>query len=86
MIHDIKKGSHLFGFEMWVCMSLNPFTPKSDLIDFTLFNARRFHSSKGDLLGVKGLKAQCKNSVTICDLGKYSMLSYHKLSQPAVTC
>ena len=34
---------------------LNPFTPKSDLIDFTLSNARRFYSSKGDLLGVKGL-------------------------------
>ena len=34
----------------------NPFTPKSDLIDFTLSNARRFYSSKGDPLGVKGLK------------------------------
>ena len=33
----------------------NPFTPKSDLIDFTLSNARRFYSSKGDPLGVKGL-------------------------------
>ena len=28
--------------------------PKSDLIDFTLSNARRFYSSKGDPLGVKG--------------------------------
>ena len=36
--------------------NLNPFTPKSDLIDFTLSNARRFYSSKGDPLGVKGLK------------------------------
>ena len=35
--------------------SLNPFTPKSDLIDFTLSNARRFYSSKGDPLAVKGL-------------------------------
>ena len=35
---------------------LNPFTPKSDLIDFTLSNARQFYSSKGDPLGVKGLK------------------------------
>ena len=35
---------------------LNPFTPKSDLTDFTLSNAPRFYSSKGDLLGVKGLK------------------------------
>ena len=34
----------------------NPFTPKSDLIDFTLSNARRFYSSKGDPLGVKELK------------------------------
>ena len=33
----------------------NPFTPKSDLIDFTLSSARRFYSSKGDPLGVKGL-------------------------------
>ena len=33
----------------------NHFTPKSDLIDFTLSNARRFYSSKGDPLGVKGL-------------------------------
>ena len=32
-----------------------PFTPKSDFIDFTLSNARRFYSSKGDPLGVKGL-------------------------------
>ena len=33
----------------------NPFKPKSALIDFTLSNARRFYSSKGDPLGVKGL-------------------------------
>ena len=37
-------------------ISLNPFTPRSDLIDFTLSNARRLYSSKGDPLGVKGLK------------------------------
>ena len=37
-------------------VSLNPFIPKSDLIDFTLSNTRRFYSSKGDPLGVKGLK------------------------------
>ena len=35
---------------------INPFTPESDLIDFTLSNARRFYSSKGDPLGLKGLK------------------------------
>ena len=36
-------------------ISLNPFTPKSDFIDFTLSNARQFYLSKGDPLGVKGL-------------------------------
>ena len=35
---------------------VNHFTPKSNLIDFTLSNTRRFYSSKGDHLGVKGLK------------------------------
>ena len=35
---------------------VNPFTSKSDSIDFTLSKARRFCSSKGDSLGVKGLK------------------------------
>ena len=33
-----------------------PSTRKSDLIDFTLSNARWFYSKKGDPLGVKGLK------------------------------
>ena len=37
---------------------LNPFTPKSDFIDFTLSNARRFYSSKGSPLGVKGLNTK----------------------------
>ena len=36
--------------------NFNPFTPKSDFIDFTLYNARRFYSLKRDSLGVKGLK------------------------------
>ena len=39
--------------EVW---SFNPFTPKSDLIDFILSNARRFYSSKGGPSGVKGLR------------------------------
>ena len=43
-------------------ISLNPFTPKSDLIDFTLSNARWFYSSKGDPLGVKTLNI---NSVLV---------------------
>ena len=38
-----------------VAKTFNPFTPKSDFIDFTLSNPRRFYSSKGDPLGVKGL-------------------------------
>ena len=37
-------------------MFLNPFTAKSDFIDFTLSKARRFYSSKGDALAMKGLK------------------------------
>ena len=40
-------------------ISLNPFTAKSDLIDFTVSNARRFYSSKGDPLEVKWLKCAC---------------------------
>ena len=35
--------------------TFNPFTHKSDFVDFTLSNARQFYSSKGDPLGVKGL-------------------------------
>ena len=34
---------------------VNPFTAMGDLIDFTLSNARRFYSSKGENLAVKGL-------------------------------
>ena len=43
---------------------VNPFTPRSDLIDFTLSKARRFCPSKGDHLGVKGLKAISLNLFT----------------------
>ena len=45
-------------------LSVNPFTPKSDLIDFTLSNARQFYSSKGDPLGVKRLKRLSLNPFT----------------------
>ena len=38
-----------------VSYHLNPFTAKDVLIDFTLSNARRFYSSKGSPLAVKGL-------------------------------
>ena len=37
-------------------VKINLFTPKSDLIDVTLSNARQFCSAKEDPLGVKGLK------------------------------
>ena len=41
-----------------VCTStyLTLFTAMGDLIDFTLSNARQFHSSKGENLAAKGLK------------------------------
>ena len=45
-------------------ITVNPFTPKSDLIDFILFNTRRFYSAKGDPLGVKGLKTISLNPFT----------------------
>ena len=44
--------------------NFNPFTPKSDFIDFTLSNSRRFYSSKGDPLGVEGLKTISFNPFT----------------------
>ena len=36
--------------------AFNPFTAMGDLIDFTLSNARRFYSSKGENLAAKGLR------------------------------
>ena len=41
-------------FECLHLLNINPSTPKNDLIDFTL--SRRSYSSKGDPLGVKGLR------------------------------
>ena len=35
---------------------INTFSAKDVLIDFTLSNARRFYSSKGKLLALKGLR------------------------------
>ena len=49
------KGRPLGSERVKKTISLNPFTLKSDLIDFTLSNARRFYLLKGDPLGVKGL-------------------------------
>ena len=40
---------------MWLLNKLNPFSAKDVLIDFTLSNARRFYSSKGPPLALKGL-------------------------------
>ena len=37
-------------------MAFNRLHPKSTLMDFTLSNAKRFYSSKGDPSGLKGLK------------------------------
>ena len=62
----------------WMYPLCNPLTPKSDLIDFILSNARRFYSSKGDPLAVKGLINQSinghhhmKDHVKIDHLTKY---------------
>ena len=54
--HLVKKKLHQLFAYFNAINSFNPFTPKSDLIDFTLSNARRFYSWKGDPLGVKGLQ------------------------------
>ena len=55
-----KYKLNLKSTRMWakpkLYLPFNPFTPKSDFIDFTLSNARRFYSSKGGPLGEKGLK------------------------------
>ena len=40
-------------------MFFNPFSAKDVLIDFTLSSARRFYSSKGNPLALKGLKKTC---------------------------
>ena len=40
----------------YMYLIVNPFTSKSDSIDFTLSNTRWFYLSKGDPLGVKELK------------------------------
>ena len=53
--HHMTIFPPLLGRPRLLPRPVNPFTLKSDLIDFTLSNARRFYSSKGDPLGVKGL-------------------------------
>ena len=54
--HHMTIFPPLLGRPRLLPRPVNPFTLKSDLIDFTLSNARRFYSSKGDPLGVKRLK------------------------------
>ena len=44
---------------------INPFTAMGDLIDFTLSNARRFYSSKGENLAV-GMKGLIKLQINFC--------------------
>ena len=53
---------------------VNPFTPKSDLIDFTLSNARRFYSSKGNPSGVKGLKTLSPLTLSLPRVTSYILL------------
>ena len=49
--HWFQSGECFYCFPHYHLGILDPFTPKSDFRDFTLPNARRFHSSKGDPLG-----------------------------------
>ena len=44
---DHEKFSIQFSSSSYA-IRLNPFTAKGELIDFTLSNARRFYSSRGD--------------------------------------
>ena len=53
---NMGKGRDPLGVKGLKTISLNAFTPRSDFIDFTLSNARRFYLSKGDPLGEKGFK------------------------------
>ena len=55
LISKAHKGIHEIELKFLAGIQLNPFTPKSDLIDLILSKARRFYLSKGDPLGVKEL-------------------------------
>ena len=46
-----------------MALSINPFTAMGDIIDFTLYNARRLYASKGQNLAAKGLKG---NNESMC--------------------
>ena len=50
-----RSKRYYYSRPLSICLktiSLHPFTAKGDLIDFTLSNARRYYSSKGDPLAV----------------------------------
>ena len=53
---------------------VNPFTPKTDLIDFTLSNASQFYLSQGDPLGVKELRQEGTFCMNRIQRGKVYML------------
>ena len=55
MSHSTENTSSRQCFPSFLTLSL-PQVPKRGLIDFTLSNARRFYSSMGNPLGMKGLK------------------------------
>ena len=52
---EICPGRNLDARERTSVVQLNPFSAKDVLVDFTLSNAGRFYSSKGNPLALKGL-------------------------------
>ena len=67
----------------------NPFTAMGDLIDFTLSNARRFYSSKGENLAVKGLRGNTRPvSSRIMSITKFSIMigSLHAIDVQSHGC
>ena len=56
-VDDICVLSKLWISSKRESSNINPFTAKDLLIDFTLSNARRCYSSKGNPLTVKGLNS-----------------------------
>ena len=60
--------------ELSFIREFNPFTPESDFIYFTLSYARRFYSSKGDPLGVKGLKKLSPLTLSLLRVTLYILL------------
>ena len=68
---DAKFAHHLWchkSSHMEWNKHLNPFSAKDVLIDFTLSNARRVYSSKGNPLALKGLKTISLNPFSAKDV------------------